>query len=116
MDVGKVIELPARVRVVKPEPSPVALATEHAASTPQPASVHGLDPAMVKRAVAKLNQLMAERTTGVRFSVDEAQHRLVVSVIDLETNKVLRQMPSEEALRLNEFLDRAQGVALDSIA
>ncbi|MEO7134710.1 MAG: flagellar protein FlaG [Burkholderiales bacterium] len=113
MELGKVADV-----VGMPKAAEVGSKSSRPAPAPASAPMrpHGLDPAAIERALAKLNQMMAERATGVRFAVDGSRGRLIVSVIDTETNKILRQMPSEEVLRLNEFIDRVQGVALDSVA
>jgi flagellar protein FlaG len=118
MEVGKVSEAiklaesPGSRREVPAQPRP---APQAAAPLPSPVA-KGLDPVLVERALAKVNRMLAERATGIRFEVSKAGRGLVVSVVDTETMQILRQMPSEEALRINEFIDRVQGIALDSVA
>ena len=75
-----------------------------------------IEPVAVTRAVAKLNESLADHATNVRFEVSHDGKRLVVSVIDISTSEVLRQIPSEETLRINEYVDRLQGLAVRSEA
>ncbi len=42
----------------------------------------------------------------LNFSVDEESGRMVIKVTDTATNELIRQIPSEEALKLNKELDR----------
>ncbi len=63
-------------------------------------------------AVADLNKVAQAASQGVRFSVDEESGRTVVKVVDTQTDKVLRQIPSMEALKLWRSIEQMQGVML----
>ena len=41
----------------------------------------------------------------MRFKVDQDSGRLVVAVVDTEKNTVIRQIPSQEALKLSRETD-----------
>ena len=43
------------------------------------------------------------------FHVDDATKRVVISVIDPETNELIRQVPPEEVLQLAERLESVRG-------
>lgn len=47
------------------------------------------------------------------FSVHKDLNRIVIRVIDAETNTVIRQVPPEQILRLLEELRKISGVFLD---
>lgn len=49
------------------------------------------------------------RSYGVEFELAEESSRVVVRIIDKESGELIRQIPSEEALRLAERLDELQG-------
>ena len=66
--------------------------------------------------VADLNKVAQANAQGVRFSVDEETGRTVVRVVDTETDAVLRQIPSIEALRLWRSIEQMQGVMLRDTA
>ena len=67
-------------------------------------------------AVADLNKVALANAQGVRFSVDEDTGRTVVKVVDTQTDKVLRQIPSVEALKLWRSIEQMQGVMLRDTA
>ena len=60
----------------------------------------------LEEAAAKLNEkLKPFIQEAVRFKVDEDSGRLVVAVVDTEKNTVLRQIPSQEALKMSREAD-----------
>jgi flagellar protein FlaG len=63
-------------------------------------------------AVADLNKVAQANVQGVRFSLDEDSGRTVVKVVDTQTDAVLRQIPSVEALKLWRSIEQMQGVML----
>ena len=69
-------------------------------------------PEKVGRAVTRLNDYVQSIQRDLRFSLDESSGTPVVSVIDRSTEKVIRQIPSDVALRLarnlNENLEQMQ--------
>ncbi|MGB5259966.1 MAG: flagellar protein FlaG [Gammaproteobacteria bacterium] len=50
--------------------------------------------------VEALNTRLQDMQRGLRFSVDDSSGRIVVKVIDLDTEEVIRQIPSEEMLTI----------------
>jgi flagellar protein FlaG len=68
--------------------------------------------AELNNAVADLNKVAQAASQGVRFSVDEDTGRTVVKVVDTQTDKVLRQIPTVEALKLWRSIEQMQGVML----
>lgn len=70
------------------------------------------DTAELGNVVADLNKVAQANAQGVRFSVDEDTGRTVVKVVDTQTDTVLRQIPSVEALRLWRSIEQMQGVML----
>ena len=67
-------------------------------------------------AVADLNKVAQAASQGVRFSIDEDTGRTVVKVVDTQTDKVLRQIPTVEALKLWRSIEQMQGVMLRDTA
>ena len=64
----------------------------------------------LKDAVGKLNE--SPHGQSLEFSIDEDSKRTIVKVIDVDTKEVVRQMPSEEALRIAKSLDKASGLLI----
>ena len=50
---------------------------------------------------------------NLKFSTDEQTGKLVVSVINPSNGEILRQMPSEEALKVAEQIGKFQGMFVD---
>jgi flagellar protein FlaG len=62
----------------------------------------------VERAIAKLNDYVQSFQRDLRFRVDEDLGRPIVTVVDRETQKVIRQIPNETAIRLARNLKTIQ--------
>ncbi len=72
--------------------------------------------AEMEKAIAALDKLVAPSARALEFSLDDASGQVVVRVIDAETRKVLRQMPSEEVLAIARELDRLKGLLIRQMA
>jgi flagellar protein FlaG len=66
----------------------------------------------LKDAVGKLNESMQARSQSLEFSIDEDSKRTIVKVVDLATKEVVRQIPTEQALRISKSLDEFSGLLL----
>lgn len=67
----------------------------------------------VERIVEVLKDLTETLQTKLNFSVNEGTNDIVVKVIDKETDKVLRQIPPEELLELQEKMQDLTSILLD---
>jgi len=63
----------------------------------------------VKTAVEEVNAFMQSMQRNLSFRVDEDLGEPIISVMDLETNEVIRQIPSEELLVIRKKMDDANG-------
>jgi flagellar protein FlaG len=77
-----------------------------------PPSPPAPDEQSVRDAVAAINQAAKALNNSVQLSLDSGSGRAVVRVIDSETGKLIRQIPSEEALELRQALDRIAGLLI----
>lgn len=66
----------------------------------------GTSPVNLAAALDDLAARAAESGASLDFRIDEDSGRVVVSVVDRSDGTVLRQMPSEEALRIARSLAR----------
>jgi flagellar protein FlaG len=57
--------------------------------------------------IQRINEVM--RHYGVQFELGEEQSRVVTRIVDRENGDVIRQIPSEEVLRVAERLGEVQG-------
>ena len=71
-----------------------------------------INKAAVQDAVKAANETVRQVATNLKFETDESTGQTVVRVIDSETQKVLRQMPSEEMLSLAKAMDRMRGLMI----
>jgi flagellar protein FlaG len=66
--------------------------------------------------VEKLQSQMQDIQRDLSFSVDDSTGDVVVRVIDGESGKIVRQIPSEEILRLTERLDEMRSLLFEAKA
>jgi flagellar protein FlaG len=98
-----------------PTVSPTASSEEFAASE------RGEDrQTEVAHAVENMNDFFQMVRRTLQFSLDEESGRVLVKIKDAETDEVIRQIPSEEILRLakslDEFKDGFKGLLLEEKA
>ena len=82
----------------------------------QPASAQAgtaappLDPTTLKNALNNLSTHVQNLQRSLQFTVDKDSGDTVVTIVDSETHKVVRQIPSEELLAIAHRLRSAVGV------
>ena len=64
----------------------------------------------VKEAVEQIQRNNVASSTDLQFSVDGATGRTIVSIVDAETGEVVRQIPTEEIMKMARSLERMQGL------
>jgi flagellar protein FlaG len=69
----------------------------------------------IKNSVDAINRFLQDNSE-VHFSIDEDSGRSVVKVVDTETQKVLRQFPSEQSLEIGKNLGKLKGMLINSEA
>jgi flagellar protein FlaG len=62
----------------------------------------------IENTVAEISEFVLANNRQLNFSVDEGSDKLVVKVTDAESGEIIRQIPSEEVLRLSERLKDLQ--------
>ncbi|MNC76987.1 flagellar protein FlaG [compost metagenome] len=67
-------------------------------------------------AVQEIEKFVQSVKRNLEFSIDETSGQVVVKVIASESGEVVRQIPSEEALKLAESLHNASSVLFDTKA
>ena len=61
-------------------------------------------------AVTSIQSFVQNIRRDLNFSVDDSSGRVVVKVTDRASGDVIRQLPSEEALRLAESLEEVRSL------
>lgn len=62
-------------------------------------------PAQLEKAVHEANASMALRSVDVRFEIDKDIDKVIVKVVDKSSGEVIRQIPSEEVVRIAKVLE-----------
>ena len=60
-----------------------------------------------------LNQEMRVRSKDLQFSVDEVTNRFLVTVLEKESGKVVKQIPSDAILKVAHNLEALKGILFD---
>lgn len=71
-------------------------------------------PDEVKQAVSDLNNALDSMNVKREFSIEEGSKEVVVKIIDPDDRKVIRQIPSEETIRLSKNIKEMVGLLYDS--
>lgn len=91
----------------------VPVADSSSGSANKSASDHDKQPSQeeVQASLEKLNTAVSTFNTDLQFTTDSKESDVrVVKVIDRNTQEVVRQIPSEEAVRLAKAMDRLRGL------
>ncbi|VTU20494.1 flagellar protein FlaG [Variovorax sp. RA8] len=92
-----------------------AAAAARTTPEPDPAAVEAA-PDAIENAVREINESLRGQSIGVRFEVDGETDRLVVKVVDRTSGELIRQIPSEEVLRIAKLLGRVPGALVSESA
>lgn len=77
-------------------------------------AVQDATPVQTENALREVNASL--KAIGLEFEVDEDTDKMVVKVIDKETGEMIRQMPSEEVIRIAKVLGKMQGMLVSETA
>lgn len=72
--------------------------------------------ANLESAVSDIQSFVQAVKRGLEFSVDDSTGDVVVKVIDTDSGKLIRQIPSEELLKLAERLDDIRSLMFEAKA
>lgn len=61
-------------------------------------------------AIERLNEMMKNSNRSLNFSIDKTSEKVIIQVRDTANDKVIRQIPTKEALHFAESLDRMMGL------
>ncbi|VXB91513.1 Flagellar protein FlaG protein [Pseudomonas sp. 8AS] len=100
---GGVLHLPS---VENERPAVAAQAEAEQVEAEQPVPSRG----QVEHAVSSIQDFVQSVRRNLNFQVDDSSGRVVVKVTDSQSGDVIRQMPTEEALKLAESLDEVRSL------
>jgi flagellar protein FlaG len=94
-----------------------AQAIKPAVLPPKTEPVIKVDPEEMRRnlheAMQRLNDQAAQNGRGLNFSVDEELNRHIITVRKTETGEVVRQIPTEVAIKVAHSIEDVKGLLLD---
>ncbi len=64
----------------------------------------------LNQAVKQIQDVIKQTANSLQFSIDEDLGVSIVKVVDTESKKLIRQIPSEEVLAIAKALDKLQGL------
>ena len=64
----------------------------------------------VQQAVDQIQNFTEKVAKNLKFSIDEDTGKTVVKLLDTQTQEVIRQFPTEEAISIARTLDKVQGL------
>lgn len=73
----------------------------------------GLDKPDAKRvlqSIEDLNKVMAGFSISVQFKIDPDYNELIVKVVDQETGQLIRQIPTEDVVKMSKAMDNLSGL------
>jgi flagellar protein FlaG len=92
--------------------APPAKATAPAADADAVKDESSQEAQQLPEALKRINTVLQVRAPGLEFSIDDDSARAIVKVIDTNTNEVIRQMPSKEALEISKALERLDSMLI----
>ncbi|MGV8918285.1 MAG: flagellar protein FlaG [Pseudomonas sp.] len=117
------MDMSVKLNLSYPAPAPVSTTTTDKQAAVPPVSPVTASPGSkdadadkLKSAVQEIEKFVQSVKRNLEFSIDESSGKVVVKVIASSTGEVVRQIPSEEALKLADSLSSAGSVLFDGKA
>ncbi|MCF5722103.1 flagellar protein FlaG [Pseudomonas syringae] len=103
---------------VAPPSAPAQVVADKSISKVQEVPATGQEPvrADLEKAVTDIREFVQAAQRSLDFSIDDSTHRVVVKVIATDSGEVIRQIPSETALKLAQNLSSASHLLFDDKA
>ncbi|QFU25362.1 flagellar protein FlaG [Shewanella eurypsychrophilus] len=73
-------------------------------------------PEELEKLAIDLSDMMSVMKKGLAFRIDESSGQSVVSVLDIDSGDIIRQIPNEEALELAQKLSEVAGLLMKTEA
>ncbi|WP_265920089.1 flagellar protein FlaG [Cupriavidus nantongensis] len=67
-------------------------------------------------ALARLTDALRTASVSVQFEIDSTSHRVITKVMDKATGEVIRQIPTEELVRISDAMAQLQGLFVNQTA
>lgn len=103
---------PAFHPAVEPRRTPTTPSQEHGQTLPDAVV---LGPKDLQHAVVQMNELVKVTNHRLSFSMDYETNDVIVKVIDVETEKVIKELPAAELQKLHKSIREAVGLLFDKL-
>ncbi|WP_373975198.1 flagellar protein FlaG [Chitinibacter sp. SCUT-21] len=70
----------------------------------------------IRSALERVNEIAKTLKTGLEFTIDDDTKIQIVKVTDIESKDVIRQIPTEEVVRISKAIDQLKGLLLSEKA
>ncbi|MCY1515178.1 FlaG protein [compost metagenome] len=111
MDVGNIVSLVAPNRAANAAPT-----TDTRTRAGEAGQADGVPRKRLDSAVSDIQSFVHALRRNLNFSIDESTGQVVVKVIDSDSGKVVRQMPSEDVLKLAARLEDMRSLMFETHA
>lgn len=90
---------------------------ERAAGTPGAPARDGKQPSpSLDAALERLTDALRTASVSVQFEIDSTSHRVITKVMDKTSGEVIRQIPTEELVRISDAMTQLQGLFVNQTA
>lgn len=110
------IKLNASYPAGTPQATPAVAAQAQPATDTSTAPTAEPQRLALEKAVTDIREFVQASQRNLDFSIDDSTGRVVVKVIATDSGEVIRQIPSETALKLAQDLSKASSLLFDSKA
>lgn len=99
----------------RPQEAPGSSSTQNVKSLPATSTQQNVDSKSasdeeIQQAVDQIQSFTDNVAKNLKFSIDEDTGKTVVKILDSQTQEVIRQFPTEEAISIARSLDKVQGL------
>lgn len=91
-------------------PDPVSKTPAAKAATDAKEGEIKLSAKQVQQSLEEINKVMAGLSISVQFRIDPGYKELIVKVVDQDTGKLIRQIPTEEVVKMSKAMDNLKGL------
>ena len=64
----------------------------------------------VQQSLQEINKVMAGLSISVQFKIDPDYREFIVKVVDQDTGKLIRQIPTEDVVKMSKAMDNLKGL------
>ncbi len=111
--------LPTEVSIPQVIPSKPSVKTDiiknlKPADNQKPSESHSLSAKEAEQVADDLNMYMSGLQTNMRFSISEKfNHQVIIKITNKDTDELIKQIPSEELIKIREKMEELTGLIFD---